>query len=62
MHSTVFIGVEICINRDLLPLSVSRLGSLDTRASDSGLVWTEGRRIDSRAGPMEVLAFSWGLD
>ncbi len=39
MHSTVFTGVPVCIKADFLALVVSRFGSLDARASDSGLAW-----------------------
>ncbi len=65
MHSIVFAGVQKCIKRSLLGLVVSWLGSLDARTSDSGRAGeleVEGRRIASRAGRREVLAYAWGLD
>ena len=64
MHSTVLTCVEVCIKRHWLVLLFNGLSGLDGRASDSGRggLGLKGRRIESRDGLLEVLAFSSGLD
>ncbi len=64
MHSTVLPGVGVYIKCELIALVVSRLGSLDARASDSGLAWTARStdRLPRRTVGSFSLLFGVGLN